>query len=55
MKNKIDPDFDGHLEKNIKDMKPEEKLDFLWRQIEFRNYIREGRIKKLGKTVSQKE
>ena len=51
MKNSIDPEFDGHLEKSIKDMTPDERLDFLWRQIEFRNYIKKGRIAKIGKNA----
>ena len=40
MKKKIDPLFDGHLEKRLKDMTPEEKLLYLSRQIHLRNCIK---------------
>ncbi|MCX7726057.1 MAG: hypothetical protein N2053_04330 [Chitinispirillaceae bacterium] len=43
--NKIDPLFDGHLEKRLKDMTPEEKLLYLSRQIHLKycikKYVRE--------------
>lgn len=32
----IDPMFDGHLEKRVKDMTPKEKLDWLWMQMVFK-------------------
>ena len=36
---KIDPYFDGHHEKPIKDMTPSEKLDYIWSLVEFRLII----------------
>jgi hypothetical protein len=35
----IDPMFDGHLEKRIKDMTPEEKLKYLWEMMQFKYQI----------------
>jgi len=37
---KIHPDFDGHLEKPLKDMTPKEKLLYLSMQIELRHFIK---------------
>lgn len=35
----IHRDFDGHLEKELKDMTPKEKLDYIWQMIELKNYL----------------
>lgn len=35
----IDLMFDGHLEKSIKDMSPEEKLKYLWDMMQFKYQI----------------
>ena len=52
--NKIpDRDFDGHLEKEIKDMTPKEKLDYIWSQIELRNFIKSGKIRKIKKGMEK--
>jgi hypothetical protein len=58
MKDKTpDPLFDGHLEKSLKDMMPEEKLDYIWSRIELRNYINKNVIKrksgKIGKNINK--
>ncbi|MDQ3022481.1 MAG: hypothetical protein M3R36_18225 [Bacteroidota bacterium] len=37
---KIDPMFDGHLEKPLSKMSPKEKLDYLWMQMMFKWQIR---------------
>jgi hypothetical protein len=42
----IDKDFDGHLEKPLKDMTTKEKLDYIWSQIELKNYIKNNVVKK---------
>lgn len=47
--NKIDPDFDGHPEKSLKDMKPEEKLKYLSECIVF-HYLARNKAKKINKT-----
>jgi hypothetical protein len=50
MKNKkIDPDFDGHPEKPMKDMTPKEKLQYISDFISF-YYIAKTRVKKPEKT-----
>jgi hypothetical protein len=36
----IDYMFDGHIEKPLSKMTPEEKLNYLWMQIEFKWAIR---------------
>jgi len=41
---KADPIFDGHLEKNIKDMTPTERIDYLWQMVELR-FISSNRVK----------
>ena len=41
---KIDPLFDGHLEKPLSKMNPKEKLHYLWLQMEFKYSIRNRRI-----------
>lgn len=40
----IDPLFDGHLEKTLKEMTPKEKFNYLWLQIEFKFAIRNRKI-----------
>lgn len=45
---KIDPDFDGHLEKELKDMTPEEKFLYLSMQIEFKHAVR-TQVKRVSK------
>jgi hypothetical protein len=45
---KIHPDFDGHLEKTLKNMSPKEKLLYLSQQIELRYFARHV-VKKKGK------
>jgi len=48
MNNKpIDKDFDGHLEKPLKEMTPKEKLEYIWEQILLRDEIRKN-IKKIN-------
>jgi hypothetical protein len=47
-KKPIDKDFDGHLEKPLNKMTPKEKLDYIWSQIELKNYVKE-KIKKIKK------
>jgi len=42
--NKIDPLFDGHLEKTLYKMTPKEKLNYLWLQMEFKFAIRNRKI-----------
>ena len=37
-------DFDGHLEKSIKDMTPSERIDYFWQLVELR-LIASNRIK----------
>lgn len=44
---KIDPDFDGHIEKPLKEMTPKEKLNYL------SNYILT--IKLIKKNIKRKE
>ncbi len=44
---KIHADFDGHLEKTLKDMSPKEKLLYLSQQIELRYFARHV-VKKKG-------
>ncbi len=44
--NKIDPDFDGHPEKLLKEMTPKEKLQYLSNCIEL-NYIARNMVKKV--------
>jgi hypothetical protein len=39
-------DFDGHLEKPLNKMTPKEKLDYIWSQIELKNYIKNKIVKK---------
>jgi hypothetical protein len=39
----IDPAFDGHLEKPLKDMTPREKIHYLWLQMEFMYKVRKTR------------
>lgn len=41
---KIDPMFDGHLEKSILEMTPGERLDYLWTLIEFKEIIKDRKI-----------
>ncbi len=43
---KIDPDFDGHLEKKIKDMSPKEKLDYIANHINLLFFIKQNVKKK---------
>lgn len=40
----VDPLFDGHPEKAVSQMTPEEKLHWLWLQMEFRWAIRNRKI-----------
>ncbi|MGC8765489.1 MAG: hypothetical protein ACP5QT_06355 [Brevinematia bacterium] len=40
MKKKADSLFDGHLEKSLKDMTPEEKLLYISRQIHLRHCVK---------------
>jgi hypothetical protein len=42
----IDKNFDGHLEKELKNMSPMEKFDYIWKQIEIKNYI-SHKVKKI--------
>ena len=52
--NKIpDRDFDGHLEKPLYNMTPKEKLDYIWSQIELRNFIKSGKIRKIKKGMEK--
>lgn len=44
----VHPDFDGHLEKPLKEMTPKEKLLYLSLQIELRHQVR-TRVKKVKK------
>lgn len=44
VKNKIDPLFDGHIEKPLSRMTPREKLHYLWLQTEFRYIIKNRKI-----------
>lgn len=37
---KIHRDFDGHLEKELKNMTAREKLESLWKIIELKNHLR---------------
>jgi hypothetical protein len=39
-KKNTDPTFDGHLEKPLNKMTPKEKLQFLWKQINFKHSIK---------------
>ncbi len=41
---KIDPMFDGHLEKPLSKMTPKEKLDYLWLQMVFKFAIKNRKI-----------
>lgn len=43
-KQKIDPMFDGHHEKSILEMSPEERLDYLWTLIEFSEIVKNRKI-----------
>lgn len=52
-KKKIDSDFDGHIEKPLCGMSAKEKLDYIWKQIEFRNYIK-NKVKKKTKSDASK-
>jgi len=38
------PDFDGHMEKPILEMTPEERLDYLWTLIEFSRIVKDRKI-----------
>jgi len=38
--NTTDRNFDGHLEKDVIYMTPKEKLDYIWKMIELKNYVR---------------
>lgn len=46
---KIDPLFDGHPEKRLKDMTPKEKIDYIWLCMEFKYKIRNRKF--LGKAT----
>jgi len=41
---KVDPNFDGHLEKPLSKMTPREKIYYLWLQMEFHYAIRNKKI-----------
>lgn len=41
---KIDPLFDGHLERPLSKMTPKEKLEYLWLQAVFKYSIRNRKI-----------
>jgi hypothetical protein len=43
--NYIDPLFDGHPEKTLRQMTPKEKLNYLWLQMEFKFAVRNRQIK----------
>jgi hypothetical protein len=43
-KNKIDPMFDGHLEKPMSKMTPREKIYYLWLQMEFMHKIKNRKV-----------
>ncbi len=36
----VDPQFDGHLDREWKDLTPDEKLDWLWEVMELRRLAR---------------
>jgi hypothetical protein len=42
--NKIDPFFDGHIEKPLSKMTPKEKLHYLWLQMQFKYLIKDRKI-----------
>ena len=50
---KIHPDFDGHLEQRLRDMSPKEKLLYLSQQIELRHFARRVVKKKKTSTPQQ--
>jgi hypothetical protein len=50
---KIDPDFDGHMEKPILEMTPEERLDYLWTLIEFSRIVKDKKIIKRTKPINE--
>lgn len=45
---KADPLFDGHLEKDVTKMSPEEKLLYLSRQIRFKHFI-DNKVRRIPK------
>lgn len=51
---KIDPMFDGHLEKPLSKMTPREKIYYLWLQMEFRYAIRNRKIIPNNETDTKK-
>ncbi len=52
-KKKIDPMFDGHLEKPMSSMSPREKIYLLWLQMKFKYDIRNRKF--LGKNTQSEK
>ncbi len=50
---KIDPMFDGHLEKPLSSMSPRDKIYLLWLQMEFKYEIRKRKF--IDKSTSNKK
>lgn len=46
-RNKTDTLFDGHLEKPISKMNAEEKINYLWLQMEFKYHIEKSKFYKI--------